>query len=325
VPSLDEPIARARAFVFGEQDPEGRWHDAEFPVDEGSDWVTAYVAKTLWVLTAASPGDAALERAIEAAHQALVGRQRHNGGWAYSDRTPTDAESTAWALWSLLDEPRLRLFFTGRGRRYLRAHWDADSGGFVPYVAAAGVTSDANDALSPPAGLRTPQPCITAVALRVLAIKDAADPILPAACDYLKRTQNADGLWRSDLWAVAGCPTLTALGALYVAGALDTAVLSAARDGLAMLMKDAHGYELASALITAPRLGLADVEEALDRLLAEQGPEGGWTPPSPIRTRISAAATIAAPEAAAPLDPGRSRPGELLTTVTALGALYLQH
>ena len=92
---------------------------------------TAYVAKSFWVLMAATPDVRNLEDPIERAHQVLSRRQRSNGGWAYSAQAPTDAEATAWALWSLLDEPRRRLYSTGRGRRYLSAHRDPDSGGFV--------------------------------------------------------------------------------------------------------------------------------------------------------------------------------------------------
>ena len=325
MPSVDEAIDRGLTYVRLQQDAAGLWHDTEFPLGAGSDWVTACVAKSFWVLMAANPEAHNLEEPIERAHQALSRRQRSNGGWAYSAQAPTDAEATAWALWSLLDEPRRRLYSTGRGRRYLGAHRDPDSGGYRPYALD---TDDAEGrSFQVPPALRRPQPCVTGVAVRVLAAQDATDPAIAAACDYLKRAQDVDGLWRSDLWSVAGSPTLAALSALHSGGALDEVTLSAARDGLAALMKDAHDFELASALTIAPRLGLTDVGEAVDRLLGEQGPEGTWTPLQPVRASMPVTDASSSGRAADPVPvvPERSYRGRLLTTATALAALGLQH
>lgn len=323
MPSVDEAIDRGLTYVRLGQDADGLWHDPEFPVDEGSDWVTAFVAKSFWVLMAANPEVRNLEDPIERAHQALSRRQRSNGGWAYSAEAPTDAEATAWALWSLLDEPRRRLYSTGRGRRYLSAHRDPDSGGYRPYA------SDTDDAegrpFQVPPAWRRPQPCVTGVSVRVLAAQDTTDPAIAAACDYLKRTQDVDGLWRSDLWFGAGAPTLVALGALHAGGALDVVTLSVARDGLAALITDAHDFELASALTIAPRLGLADVGEAVDRLIGEQGPDGTWTPRRPVRASIAIVGDSSGQAAASSrVIPERSSRGRLLTTATALAALGLQ-
>jgi hypothetical protein len=313
-------IARGSAYLLAQQDAEGLWPGSVDRSGEGSHWVTGYVTKALWFLISTAHHAPGVDQALEASRHALTRRQRGNGGWGLTRAFPTEADTTGWALWAMLDEPGRALFSLNQGRRYLRSHWDPSSGGFRPSIPGLDVPPGSRAVLGP-AGILEPEPSVTAVAVRAL-IEDPADPMIQAACRYLKNAQDEDGLWRSPLWAVSGCATLTALGALFVADVLDEATLDASRHGLEVLMKEAHGYELASALMAAPRLGLSNVRNSIDRLLAEQDGDGAWAPSSPVRALPldGNTRTNASPRSGSE----RAYEDRLLTTSAALGALGVQ-
>jgi hypothetical protein len=312
---VERAIQRACAFLAAAQDKDGLWHDSELE-GEGSDFVTAYVARCLWAVLS-MPGLDWLERVFDAACHGLSQRQRPNGGWAYSRETDTDAEATAWALICLLDQRDRRGFSTTRARRYLEAHRDPESGGFRLYVPP--VDGDASpDRVRVPDEFRQAHPDVTGAVLRALVARGESGLTIGAACAYLKRVQGEDGLWGSPLWTGRAAPTYLALSALDMAHDLDDATRSAAREGVTRLLKESSDYELAAALVSAPRLsppgGMGD---AVARLLAEQGEDGSWTP-----TRRLRASPVAhgATDAVRPID--LAYRGRLLTTVTAVTALY---
>lgn len=323
--AIENAIAKGCRYLLDQQDGAGMWPAGESldGTPEPSPWITGYLAKALWFVISTRERDLGLESAVEAAQDNLARHQRANGGWGATSNASTDADTTAWALWSLLDEPGRALYSTNQARRYLRAHWDPGSGGFRPWV--PGVDDDVAGEVpeSPVAALSEPDPCLTAVAVRGL-LEQPDDPMIRAACDYLKDAQDPDGLWRSRLWGVTGCATLTALGALFVAETLDEATLSAARHGLGVLLEDANDYELASGLMTAPRLGLANVENGLERLLARQGEDGAWSPPSPVRLGAAGAVRHSPEGAGGEGSTGSSTYADrLLTTAAAVSALGL--
>ena len=318
---LEGAIGRGCAFIAAAQGRDGLWHDSEFPEGEGSDWITAYIARCLWtVLSLPDSGD--VDRVYEAALQGLARRQRRNGGWAYSAATATDAEATAWALICLLDDRQRHRFSTSRARRYLTAHLDEPSGGFLFYVPSDGGEGFGEMRSSDVPGAA--QPCVTGAVVRALATSGSADAVVARACDYLKRTQGEDGLWRSALWTGTGAPTYLALSALDLAHSLDDETRARARGGVRAVLREGSSYELAAALIAAPRLDPSgDVAGAVARLVSEQDDEGSWRPSGRLRTSTpvtfppSGQGDVAV--VSAPTDIAYW--GRLLTTVTAVTAL----
>jgi hypothetical protein len=319
---LEGAISRGCAFLAAVQDRDGLWHDSEFPEKEGSAWVTAYIARCLWtVLSMPDSGD--LEEVYEAACQGLARRQRRNGGWAYSAATATDAEATAWALICLLDRRDRHGFSTTKARRYLKAHLDEASGGFRFYAP----TDDAEGGFGE---LRDPdipcdaQPCVTGAVVRALVTSGSTGPIVTRACEYLKGTQGEDGMWRSALWTGPGAPTYLALSALDFAGALDDRTRARAWEGVSRIVREGRSYELAAALISAPRLDpTGNVADAVERLVADQEEDGSWRPTGRLRavTPSRYPPTGAGDAADRQVSVDLAYRGRLLMTVTAVTAL----
>lgn len=318
---LEGAIGRGCAFLAGAQARDGLWHDSEFPVGEGSDWITAYIARCLWtVLALPESGD--VERVYETALEALARRQRRNGGWAYSTATATDAEATAWALICLLDHRERHRFSTSRARRHLMAHLDEPSGGFLFYLPGEGEEGFGQMHSSDVPGAA--QPCVTGAVVRALATSGSTDAVVARACDYLKRTQGADGLWRSALWTGTGAPTYLALSALDMAHSLDDETRARARGGVREVLREGSSYELAAALIAAPRLDpTGDAAGAVERLVSEQGDDGSWRPSGRLRTSTPVTCPPAGQgdEAVPSAQTDIAYRGRLLTTVTAVTAL----
>jgi Prenyltransferase and squalene oxidase repeat len=84
-------IERGIDFLLAGQSSDGLWRDFRTPAGEASTWPTGYIGNTLQL--------AGVDRtALEQAARALVQRQQPDGGWGYNEDTPSDADSTSWAL-----------------------------------------------------------------------------------------------------------------------------------------------------------------------------------------------------------------------------------
>lgn len=315
---VDRAIDRGCAFLAAAQGSDGMWQDSELD-GAGSDFVTAYIARCLWAVLS-MPGREDLYPLFEAACQGLSRRQRRNGGWAYSAQTATDAEATSWALLCLLDQRDRRGFSTARAKTYLEAHRDPSTGGYRPYLIPVDSEGE-TEFLRVPDVLCEAQPCVTGSVVRALVTSAGSQARVEEACRYLRRAQQDDGLWTSALWNSRGAPTYLALSALDMTGSLSEEIREAARVGVEKLLAEAEGYELTASLVAAPRLYPtgAVLGEAVERLLAEQRDDGGWTPPSRIRA-LSPVPAASRPDGSS--GPNLHYRGRLLMTVTAVTGLY---
>lgn len=323
---LEAVLASGRAYLLVHQDADGLWRDFVTLAGESSDWVSGYVAHcAASVLLEHTAGDG-LADAVSRAARALVRRQRPNGGWSYNSTVPTDADSTAWVLLALLDQPEWRPSSTLRARRYLSSHHLADVGGFTTYALADAVHRFIAAPEELTLGWRTPQPCVTAAAIRALLASGAGTSQTTAGCDFLRSCQGTDGLWRSYWWAGPGYPTYQALCALTSARTLDEPTRRAVEGGLDELLGSADTFDVAVAVHTAALLGRATTAlDAVRRLVAAQSDDGSWSSEPILR--------IPPPHIADPADvadwrvdqPGTgvlvSDTAHLFTTATSLAAL----
>jgi squalene cyclase len=232
-------VHRSTEFLLDRRGADNLWRDFETLAGQSSDWVTAFVTYAL----SRSLDDS---RVLLPSIKELLFRQRPNGGWSYNESVPTDCDSTAWVLLALSTAPIARPSTLMRARRYLLGHQDDESGGFSTYDPRDGI--DRYLRVSNPRLLRgwyAAHPCVTAVAMRSLS--DHAHPTIRRAvrraADHLMRTREPCGRWRSYWWNGLSYGSYHALCALGGARIID-------------------------------RL---ECRRALDRVIADQRTDGGWT------------------------------------------------
>jgi squalene cyclase len=256
------------------------WRDFSTPPGEASEWPTAVVAAAL--------GRRGADRGVlERAAGALLATQRADGGWAYNEDVPTDADSTASVL----------LFLGGPGRRVVEDHALArrraahvllrhqqPSGGIVTYAEPEAIrTFMGVGRWVRFRGWSRPHAEVTALGgLALLASHPAA---ARAAWSVVRRQQRSDGSWRSYWWA---SPLYATLQAVRLGGALgERAALNRAA---AWVLRTRSAEEAqAGPFATALALGIlveaglrgSPAERAADSLLAQQDGDGGW-PSEPI-------------------------------------------
>jgi len=295
-------LAGAIAHLVAAQRADGAWRDFE-ALEGGSDeWVTGYVGAAL----AAQP-DPAGRAAARAAWAWLAPRARADGGWGFHDRTPPDADSTAWALRlaAALGEdasPAAR-----RARAFLARH-RRPGGGVASYRDPEAL----GRFLGAPAGTdfsgwTASHTCVTA------ACAGLAD-----VSGYLRETQRRDGAWAGYWWCDDAYATALAAEALArtAPGDGDDAktALDAALAWAAETPADAGAFALACRLRVlrlAPAFG-ATRRALRERLIAAQRADGGFA--GTARLRIPAPAGGGTPSVLVD-DRG------LFTTATALAAL----
>lgn len=305
--TADDAIRRAVRFVVSQQRPDGLW-----PVDrpDGADvaWVSGYAARGLWILTTGHTVAGRAQDGFDAACRGLAAQQDRAGGWRHADGFPADADATAWAVLSLVDEAHRRSGAIAAAVRVITAHWDPESGGFRTQLPGAAAPVPLLEAA------RAPLPGVTGAAIRALALAGSGFPHHAEVAAFVRDRQGDDGLWRSPLWTAVGNASYMALTALDTTKGWTDATRDRARDGVVGLLREADGYDLAAALLAAPRVGLsAEVGAATERLREQQCVDGGW--PAPVRLRRPYAADV---------EPGAAGVEDrVLTTVTAAVALHL--
>jgi squalene cyclase len=207
-------IDRAAAFLLKGQTTDGTWRDFRTLAGEGEDWTTAYVGVQLGFARVKAP---ALRHAVNA----LLARQRSDGGWGYGTSVPSDGDSTAWALLYLARRTH-RLKVLRAGVRCMLAHQDS-AGGVRTYASPHEILRYMQ---LPPfvslSGWTQPEPEVTAVAgLALYAVTRSRTDAVAAAWRFVRADQKNDGGWVSYWWttrlyataqAVAfacSCPGLT--------------------------------------------------------------------------------------------------------------------
>jgi squalene cyclase len=272
-------LERGTRFLVAGQGGDGLWRDFHTPAGEASEWPTAVVGTALHQAGAAP-------ESVERAADALVARQNDDGGWAYAEHVPTDADSTAWAL-LFLGLAGGRDEACGRAAACLVRHQRRGSGGVATYAEPGPI----RDFMGVGRWMRfdgwcSPHLEVTATAGRALAA--LAPDAAAAAWRFTRARQRADGSWRPYWWTSPHYATQQAVELALAAGDREAAEL-AARWTLAC-QRDDGGWSTAgattSAFATALSLSVlasagAPTERAAVRLAGLQDDDGGW-PSHPI-------------------------------------------
>jgi hypothetical protein len=280
VGTMHEALTRATAFLVAKQSHTGRWSDFYLPAGASDEWVTGFVGAAL-----AYTGRADARAAAARGWDALMRRRSAHDGWGYNRVSPTDADSTAWAL-------RLaRSLGVADGRvdsagRFLASHVRED-GGVTTYAERGPIleyTQLPDDASM--AGWQMTHACVSAAAAPLLDDTVAA---------YLAAAQSTLGNWESYWWwddeyTVA----LAAEAAPQTAGrAVAWALTRPGCDG-AVLSTDNEPSPWATAwCVRILGLGQGDaVEETRARsiawLLAHQRDDGSWRGSARLRVPMPA-------------------------------------
>jgi squalene cyclase len=284
-------LARGVEFLLDRQCEDGLWRDFQTPAGEASTWPTAYIGTALYGV---GIGGAAAERAASA----LVSRQHRDGGWGYNEETPTDADSTSWAL-LLLTRTRDRSGACQRAGRCLARHQRRHSGGVATYAEAGPIRRYMGLARWVPyRGWCRPQTEVTAVAGRAQDALGSGAPRARAAAAwrYVRHRQEADGSWSSYWWTTPHYATQQAVALAVCMHDLD-AIRQATGWAIRTQRPDGGwgvpGAAVPSSFTTALSLSVLAVSDldvqmpltrARDALVGLQRADGGW--PSAAALRI---------------------------------------
>jgi squalene cyclase len=270
-------------FLLAGQGDDGMWRDFLTAAGQASTWPTGYIGNCLQL---AGADRNALERTADA----LVPLQQSDGGWGYNEETPSDADSTSWALLFLAR-------MGGRDRACRRAglclarHQRRHSGGVATYAEPGPIRRYMDlGRWVPFRGWCRPHIEVSAVAGRAhcALASDVSHARAGAAWRYVHSRQNADGSWNSYWWTSPHFATQQA-----VELALSMRDLDPVRRAAAWTLRGqghdggwgAPGDVPTSAFATALSLsvlvsaGLDDwrpVARAIDALVRLQQEDGGW-------------------------------------------------
>lgn len=253
---------KAVGFLVGAVGQDDLWRDFSMP-GASDEWVTAFVG---WALTAVA--DERARSVAQRSLEALLLRQRADGGWGYNRLCASDSDSTAWAL-KFLDASNFAGPATQTARAFLLSHCQPD-GGFSTYSAGAQLRFDDKPWNGPSEGWRSSHLCVAA---------NAAGALPGMLTRLLGAGQDPDGSWRAYWWRTDVFATALAVDALAVGEsgaeacrrALDWAHRQAPLAGsafdrawLARMLTRGNGSDLDAA------------RRILTGLAYEQGADGGW-------------------------------------------------
>jgi hypothetical protein len=193
---LEGAISAGIDFLLQNRLRSGLWED--FPGTGPDDpWLFYFGASDEWVSAYVAAAVAAFDRE-DAKHAAswvwrVLGHRRSEGqGWGFSCISPTDADSTVWALRlanlvGASESPHAIAAYD-----FLRGH-QQQNGGIATYLPDAAITEFA--ALEPSVinAWCQSHACVTAAAANLPELR-------PDCLRYLRTTQNEDGRWDSYWW-----------------------------------------------------------------------------------------------------------------------------
>lgn len=264
-PSVKPPSVsaaeRATAFLVAAQGQDDLWRDFSMP-GPSDEWVTAFVGH---VLTGIEQERA--QQAVARSVQAMLNRQRTNGGWGYNGNCPPDADSTAWAL-RFLDAAGHAGPAMGRARSFLLSHRFAD-GTFATYAPGAPMRFDDRPWSGPSDGWTGRHLCVTANA--VAALQGSGSGALTSA-------QHATGCWEAYWWRTDTFSTALAVEVLADNAAAKDGAVRWAREKCAQLRAPFDRAWLSRILSFGDAADREAARRLLIELAAEQEPDGGWAP-----------------------------------------------
>lgn len=298
-------IAAGVGFLAANQGRDGLWRDFHTPAGEASTWPTAYIGNALRTIGVDID-------AVGRAARALVERQQHDGGWGYNEETPSDADSTSWAVLFLSqtigpDNTRLR------ARTCLARH-QRGSGGVATYAEPGPIRRYMGMPRWVPFwGWCRPQIEVTAVAGRAYGALGSAVSLADATAlwRYVRSRQNPDGSWSSYWWMSSHFATAQAV-ALAHAMRDEAPAQRAGRWALRGQQQDGGWVEpgAGSTSCFATALALAVLAESgldvrspigrgVEALVDLQQDDGGWPSHAALR--------IPVPPDPTPSEAGRKR------------------
>jgi hypothetical protein len=261
----DDPLHRAIDFMVRRQSPEGAWWDFRLDPGVADSWITAYIGVCL---SAAPPEYASqLARALRNAGHWMEHQRRAERGWGYNAACPPDSDSTALAV----------LFLTALSRhipaevyRWLASFQQSD-GGYATYLREhmAGSWSVSH-------------PDVTPIVLEALRTRAPDAPYSALGLRYVLSQQLSSGLWPSFWWTTNLYGTAANVRVLKRAGLLsdDSRVRRAVCD-----FDASDAFQIALKGETLLELdGCKElVLELSERLLQQQGRDGGWASAARLR------------------------------------------
>jgi len=275
-PSAGTPVPDARAardagirFLLQRQDQAGLWRDFAEPGGASDEWAAAVIAYCL--ADTGAEGRIAAERAYDA----LLRRQRPEGGWGYNAATPHDADSTAWML-----HLARRLGRDGAAERtalrFLRSHL-LEGGGVGSYAGSTrfGITGPLG--LQGVDGFKAAHACVATAAAAFLGDETRR---------FLAGAQADDGSLPGYWWSEASYPTAAALLLGGASLGVDGPGIDAGRAAAwlawipaAGITCFAAGLRLAALASIRAAGGAGHLKAAAllaDRLVGAQRTDGGW-------------------------------------------------
>jgi hypothetical protein len=287
--SIAEAGCRAVEFLKSRYKPGVGFEDFMMARGQLAAWVSAYTGVALlgWIGRAGErlKSRRSLLPMLNRMAVDLIGKQRKYG-WAPSEPSPEDADTTGWVVGFLLDLGWADRRVIGSGTESLLKYQQPD-GGFSTYLPTA-MRSGMD-------GFTSSHVEVTALVLEVLlraGLKPDSE-IVRKGIEYIKEKQGADGLWEAYWWDGQMYATHHCLRALQAQGQpfsdeergrLVAAILSAQGEegdwGEKTVGKN-KPFETALALKTLMMIdgsmaGACSVKRAIAWLLNHQNAEGGF-------------------------------------------------
>lgn len=295
---VDSAVIRAARFLLAERDQDDFWRDFGGANGASDEWVTAFVGHALIASGLALP-DGLVAQTV----QALLGRQRAEGGWGYNRMSPADADSTAWAL-KFLHSAGHRGAEVERAGAFLRRHL-LPGGGVSTYAATTRIRFGGAGGARDDSGWRAGHLCVAA---------NLAGLIGEPVAEFLRSSQASDGAWTAYWWRNDAFATALAVEALAGGEARDRAAAWAAKQA----ESPSAAFDRAWLIRILALGGSAERDRARNlavTLAAEQREDGGWDSSAGLLVPDPAEASRPADIAVTPDD------RRLFTTASALFAL----
>ena len=284
---LPSVVEQARHFLESGQTDQGYWGDFHTTAFLSTGWVTGYVG-------AALGADRTSADVLANARRWLFDNQIPQGGWAYDEHLPIDADSTSWCLIFLSGlEGKTEL---SQGINALLTHQMAGDGGFRTYAISDPIREFMHlDVSTDFSGWCSSQLCVTAVAVQALLgaglERDAQE--IQSALAYIRKQQESDGYWESYWWDGRVYGTCHAIKALQMAG-LDKGDKRRCHKAVQWLLRvqlkngswnngiagNGRPFHTALAIQALLSIGESKIQEAVAKginwLLQEQVDDGSW-------------------------------------------------
>jgi hypothetical protein len=261
---LEQARTDAIAFLLSACGQDDFWRDFRLPNGASDEWVTAFVG---WALV--PDCDPVTADRIQRSLQALLRRQRPEGGWGYNGFSPPDSDSTAWAA-RFLEAAGDHGPAAEKARGFLRAHLLTD-GGVSTYAPTTAIRFVGKAPAGGDQGWRGSHLCVAA---NVAAQMDGA---LSA---YLRGAQGLDGSWGAYWWKGDVFSTALAVEALKGDPAATRPIARAV--GWARTRSQNAGSAFDRAWLACILMQGAAADKKAARVLSldlarEQRADGSWT------------------------------------------------